>query len=50
MFELKVLVYRIYKEVDYWTKMAVTVLQSLPSVITKERVMTTRVRSMRSTR
>lgn len=50
LFELKLWVYRIFKEVDYWTKTAITTLQALPSVIAKERVMTTRVRSTRSTR
>ncbi|KAM9363707.1 ciliary neurotrophic factor [Symphorus nematophorus] len=50
LFELKLWVYRIYKEVDYWTKTAITTLQALPSVIAKERVRTTRVRTTRSTR
>lgn len=50
LFELKVWVYRIFREVDYWTRTAVSVLQALPSASTKERVMTTRVRSVRSTR
>ncbi|XP_026158630.1 ciliary neurotrophic factor [Mastacembelus armatus] len=50
LFDLKIWVYRIFKEVDYWTKMAITTLQDLPSVIVKERVRTTRVRSTRSTR
>ncbi|XP_031141759.1 ciliary neurotrophic factor [Sander lucioperca] len=50
LFELKLWVYRIFEEVDYWTKMAITTLQALPSVIAKERVRTTRVRSTRSAR
>lgn len=51
VFELKLWVYRIFIEVDYWTKTAVSVLQALPSATSsKERVMTTRVRSLRSTR
>ncbi|XP_068583375.1 ciliary neurotrophic factor-like isoform X1 [Cebidichthys violaceus] len=51
LFELKRWVYRIFKEVDYWTKTAITTLQALPSVIVaKERARTTRVRSMRSAR
>lgn len=50
VFELKLWVYRIYIEVDYWTRMAVSVLQALPSATAKERVMTARVRSLRSTR
>ncbi|XP_070782188.1 ciliary neurotrophic factor [Enoplosus armatus] len=50
LFELKLWVYRIFKEVDYWTKTAVTTLQALPSVIAKERARTTRVRSTRSAR
>ncbi|XP_044046978.1 ciliary neurotrophic factor [Siniperca chuatsi] len=50
LFELKLWVYRIFKEVDYWTKTAITTLQALPSVIAKERGRTTRVRSTRSTR
>ncbi|XP_070684483.1 ciliary neurotrophic factor [Pempheris klunzingeri] len=50
LFELKLWVYRILKEVDYWIKTAVTTLQALPSVIVKERARATRVRSTRSTR
>lgn len=50
LFELKLWVYRIYKEVDYWTKTAITTLQALPSVLAKERVMATRVRITRSAR
>lgn len=51
LFELKLWVYRIFKEVDYWTKTAITTLQSLPMVIAKERAVTTRrARSTRSTR
>ncbi|XP_031732205.1 uncharacterized protein LOC116399293 isoform X2 [Anarrhichthys ocellatus] len=49
LFELKLWVYRIFKEVDYWTKTAITTLQALPSVIVK-RARTTRVRSVRSAR
>lgn len=50
VFELKLWVYRIFKEVDYWTKMAITTLQALPSVIAKDRARTARARSTRSTR
>ncbi|XP_035493941.1 ciliary neurotrophic factor [Scophthalmus maximus] len=50
LFELKLWVYRIFKEVDYWTKTTITTLQGLPSLTAKERVRTTRVRSMRSAR
>ncbi|XP_073334465.1 ciliary neurotrophic factor [Pagrus major] len=50
LFELKLWVYRIYKEVDYWTKTAITTLQALPSVLAKERVMAPRLRSTRSAR
>lgn len=50
LFEVKLWVYRIYKEVDYWTKTTISTLQALPSVIARERVRTTRVRSTRSTR
>lgn len=50
LFELKLWVYRIFKEVDYWTKTAITTLQALPSVIAKEQARTTRVRNMRSSR
>ncbi|XP_054866122.1 ciliary neurotrophic factor [Amphiprion ocellaris] len=48
LFELKLWVYRIFKEVDYWTKMTITTLKGLPSVIVKEPARTTRAR--RSTR
>ncbi|XP_051242239.1 uncharacterized protein LOC127355422 [Dicentrarchus labrax] len=50
LFDLKLWVYQIFKEVDYWTKMAITTLQALPSVIAKERVRTTRARTTRSAR
>ncbi|GAA6214716.1 uncharacterized protein LOC108896549 [Lates japonicus] len=51
LFELKLWVYRIFKEVDYWTKTAITTLQGLPTVIAKERAGTTRrARSTRSAR
>lgn len=50
VFELKLWVYRIFKEVDYWTKMTITTLQALPSVIAKDRARTARVRSTRSAR
>lgn len=50
LFELKLWVYRIFKEVDYWTKTAITTLQAMPSVVAKERTRNTRVRSMRSAR
>ncbi|KAK9540192.1 hypothetical protein VZT92_002661 [Zoarces viviparus] len=50
LFALKRWVYRIFKEVDYWTKTAITTLQALPSVIVKERARSGRVRSVRSAR
>lgn len=50
LFELKVWVYQIFREVDYWTKTTITTLQALPTVINKERVRTTRARSLRSAR
>ncbi|XP_051940302.1 ciliary neurotrophic factor isoform X1 [Hippocampus zosterae] len=46
LFELKLWVFRVFTEVDYWAKTAVTILQALP----KERVRTTRHRSTRSSR
>lgn len=48
VFELKLWVYRIFKEVDYWAKMTITTLKGLPSVIVMEPARTTRAR--RSTR
>lgn len=50
LFDLKLWVYRIFREVDYWAKTASSVLQSPSSVIVKEQVRTTRARSTRSTR
>uniref|UniRef100_A0A3Q0RZ06 Ciliary neurotrophic factor n=1 Tax=Amphilophus citrinellus TaxID=61819 RepID=A0A3Q0RZ06_AMPCI len=50
LFELKVWVYRIFKEVDYWSKTTITALKDLPSVTVKEGVRTTRARDRRSTR
>ncbi|KAE8300163.1 hypothetical protein D5F01_LYC00299 [Larimichthys crocea] len=50
VFEMKVWVYRIFKEVDDWTKMAITTLQAMPTVITKERARTVRARATRSAR
>ncbi|XP_041641598.1 ciliary neurotrophic factor [Cheilinus undulatus] len=50
LFELKLWVYRIFKEVDYWSKTAVTTLQALPSETAKERARIRRIRSTRSTR
>lgn len=47
---MKVWVYRIFKEVDDWTKMAITTLQAMPTVITKERARTVRARATRSAR
>nr|XP_046270066.1 ciliary neurotrophic factor [Scatophagus argus] len=41
LFELKLWVYRIFKEVEYWTKTAITTLQA------QERARTTRLRSAR---
>ncbi|XP_034045144.1 ciliary neurotrophic factor [Thalassophryne amazonica] len=48
VFDLKIWIYRIFKELDHWTKTAITVLQALSSVTPKERAR--RVRSTRSTR
>lgn len=50
LFEVKLWIYRIFKEVDYWTKTAVTTLQALPSVTARERGRTSGVRRRRSTR
>lgn len=50
LFELKLWVYRIFKEVDYWTKTTITTLQALPTVIAKERARTTTATRVRSTR
>ncbi|XP_029918242.1 ciliary neurotrophic factor [Myripristis murdjan] len=50
LFEVKLWIYRIFKELDYWTKTAITTLQGLPSVTAKERGRTTAVRRRRSTR
>ncbi|XP_034451743.1 ciliary neurotrophic factor [Hippoglossus hippoglossus] len=50
LFELKLWIYRIYKEVEHWTKTAITTLQGLPSVTDKERARGARLRSMRSAR
>ncbi|TKS68169.1 hypothetical protein D9C73_002230 [Collichthys lucidus] len=50
VFEMKVWVYRIFKEVDHWTKTAITTLQAMPTVITKERARTVRARATRSAR
>lgn len=47
LFDLKLWVYGIFKEVDFWTKMTITTLQALPTLIPKERGRTTRARSMR---
>ncbi|KAM9818376.1 ciliary neurotrophic factor isoform 1-T3 [Syngnathus typhle] len=46
VFELKLWVFRVFTEVDYWAKTAVAILQALP----KERVKNTRYRSTRSSR
>ncbi|KAM8880517.1 uncharacterized protein AB9W97_015313 isoform 2-T2 [Spinachia spinachia] len=37
LFQLKLWVYRIFKELEYWTKTAITTLQALPSVSAKKR-------------
>ncbi|KAG7241272.1 hypothetical protein INR49_025790 [Caranx melampygus] len=50
LFDLKIWVYRIFREVDYWAKTTITTIQSLPSVIVKEQVRSTRARSTRSAR
>ncbi|KAM4585393.1 ciliary neurotrophic factor [Odontesthes bonariensis] len=49
LFDLKLWVYRIFKEVDHWTKTAISTLQELPSGVAKERMRSTRLRSTRST-
>lgn len=50
VFELKVWVYRIFKEVEYWTKTTITTLKTLTIVIAKEQARVGRARSTRSTR
>nr|XP_040043311.1 ciliary neurotrophic factor-like [Gasterosteus aculeatus aculeatus] len=50
LFQLKLWVYRIFKELEYWTKTAVTTLQALLSVTGKERARTPRGRSLRRVR
>lgn len=50
LFELKLWVYRIFKEVDYWSKTAITTLKALPVEMGKERARIRRVRSTRSAR
>ncbi|XP_062244777.1 ciliary neurotrophic factor [Platichthys flesus] len=50
LFELKLWIYRIFKEVEHWSKTAITTLQGLPSVMDKERARGARLRSMRSAR
>ncbi|XP_026216173.1 ciliary neurotrophic factor [Anabas testudineus] len=50
LFEIKLWVYRIFKEVEYWSKTAITTLQDLPTVKAKGRANTARVRSTRSAR
>ncbi|CAN9510399.1 unnamed protein product [Ophioblennius macclurei] len=46
LFELKIWVYHIFRELDYWTKMTVTTLKNLPTVIIAEES----VRPMRAVR
>ncbi|XP_056135945.1 ciliary neurotrophic factor [Lampris incognitus] len=36
LFELKLWIYRVFKEVDYWSQTAITMLQALPAVTAKE--------------
>ncbi|XP_008315164.1 uncharacterized protein LOC103383696 [Cynoglossus semilaevis] len=50
LFELKLWIYRIFEELDYWTKMVISTLQGLSSVLAKERARTTRMRSTRNAR
>ncbi|XP_072241203.1 ciliary neurotrophic factor [Leuresthes tenuis] len=50
LFELKLWVYRIFEEVDHWTKTAISTLQELSSGVRKERMRSMRLRSPRSTR
>lgn len=42
MFELKLWQYRVFQEVDYWTKVAITTLRAFPPDISKETVRTRR--------
>uniref|UniRef100_A0A8C5NHV0 Ciliary neurotrophic factor n=1 Tax=Gouania willdenowi TaxID=441366 RepID=A0A8C5NHV0_GOUWI len=49
VFDLKTWVYQVYKEVDYWTKIAISTVQGLPTIITKEMARTTSSRNIRST-
>ncbi|KAM4603679.1 ciliary neurotrophic factor [Polymixia lowei] len=50
MFEVKLWIYRIFKELDYWTNTAIATLQALPSVAAKERGRTGATRRKRNTR
>ncbi|KAK2817036.1 hypothetical protein Q5P01_025227 [Channa striata] len=50
LFELKCWIYRVFKEVEHWAKIAITTLQDLPLVKAKERVRTMLRRSTRSAR
>lgn len=50
LLDLKLWVYWVYKEVNYWSKTAANTLKDLPSVIIKEGARTTRARNRRSTR
>ncbi|XP_068178104.1 uncharacterized protein [Antennarius striatus] len=48
LFELKLWVYRILQEIEYWTKMAVTTFRELSPLIAKDQARTTRVKGLRS--
>ncbi|KAM6940664.1 ciliary neurotrophic factor [Xenentodon cancila] len=50
LFELKLWVNRIYKEVEHWAKIAITTLKELPSDVEKGRKQTLRARRLRSRR
>ncbi|XP_071767517.1 ciliary neurotrophic factor [Centroberyx gerrardi] len=50
LFEVKLWIYRIFKELDYWTKTAITTLQALPSAAARERGRSGGIRRKRSAR
>ncbi|XP_068607134.1 ciliary neurotrophic factor [Brachionichthys hirsutus] len=43
LFELKLWVYRVLQEIEYWTKTAITALRELPSIIANDQARSTRV-------
>lgn len=50
LFELKIWVYRILQEVEFWSKMVITTVQALPTAITNKQARTAPVRATRSAR